>query len=1032
LRSTARFAISVIVSGGISLGLARVLRRPLEVQTDIVGYPIYANFNGFNYFTQYYVMILCFPLVALVVYELVGRVWPRSSWPEGAPVTADVELPRSVRSLLGVLPSLAVGASLGTVWLLSSDSAAKGLFLVPIGTAVVYAGVVWGVGRVVGRLRGREGLPLTPLINVALAPFTLLLLEVISRETWVALLQPPSIQRYAPIPLGVTLGLLGMGLVWAVLRLRRVGTAADLRRLETVSVLLIVVPVLLLTYTAAISRPLAAVDLFHQGEFVGAAHLVSHGAFPWRDVLFIHGLLQDVFIPWLGFLTFGRTIWGAWSGLAFWATPAWWLAYYALFVYLFSRRPLLLLATLAIPFIGAFPYAHHRFTLFPLILLALAALLRRPGWLQAFGLAASLLLANVLVPELAYGALAGGAVLLCYEWSRKDRGTRLQDRLAGTWRFSVAAGVLLSFWCAFLQRHRALGPFVDYYRTFAPGHELTGAVPLYRFWFDDPYFVTLMVLPPVSVVLMFWYVVSRRRQRVPLEERDWVMIAATLVTAAYYKKFLSRADWHVAQAAAPALPLVFFLADRGLSAVQRLVVPRARRWVPVVGAAVILAWVAQPSSLGYLSWQGQLGTHYHVQVSMAPPVAEFGWSEKGVEPAMQEVSTLRTFLQREMRKGEPIFDFTNQPALYHFLLDLQPASRFFHVSMAIRRRSQEQLIADLERSRPRLVAYETEHGGLAEWDGVTNVVRHYEVSRYILDNYVPLTKVAGQTLYVARQRTDGGGRPGLTPSQVADEAAGQRCDWGYAPFHLESQRMEAGPEGHVVSAIPAVRLAASGWAALAGGSAPAKEIVAISDGMVRGRSAAGDYRADVAHELGPAAASSGFRMFAEWEHTGQQRPQITLLAMGDEERAGELFTQASGARPAAQHLPEELAHVRVLPGAMVGNVETFALTSQSILKVEFPRDVSLSTFAAIEMEIGAKRSGSIAASGISPEEGAQTQLGAVESRALSATVPRTEGVHVRIPADNCPSWRANSGSTLFIRSDEGIELRSIRLLRRPE
>ena len=81
LRSARRFAISVIASGGLSWGLTRLLRRPLDVHTDIIGYPIFANFNGFNYFTQYYVSILCFPLLALLLYELIGRVWEGSEWP---------------------------------------------------------------------------------------------------------------------------------------------------------------------------------------------------------------------------------------------------------------------------------------------------------------------------------------------------------------------------------------------------------------------------------------------------------------------------------------------------------------------------------------------------------------------------------------------------------------------------------------------------------------------------------------------------------------------------------------------------------------------------------------------------------------------------------------------------------------------------------------------------------------------------------------------------------------------------------------
>jgi hypothetical protein len=1002
-----------------------MLRRPLEVQTDIVGYPIFANFNVFNYFTQYYVAILCFPLLTLLLYELLARIWPGSDWPGGDQANEKVELPPAARALVRILPSLAVGGTLGTAWLLHMESPARWLILVPLTSAVLYTAVLWGAGML-ARRRPEDRVALPSLLNVAVAPFTPLLLELLSRETWVAVQQPPSIVHYAPVPRSVTLVLTALALVWTAMRLRRGHRSADVRRLETSSVLLIVVPVLLVTYTAAIPRPLSGIDTFHQGEFVGAANLVSKGAFPWRDLLFIHGLLQDVLLPGLGFVTFGKTIWGAASGFDFWGTPLFWLAYYALFVYLFRRRPLLLLATVVVPVIGAFPFAHHRFILYPPILLALGALLRQPGWLQAFGLAAAVLIGNVLVPELAYATLASGVVLICWELSRRERGAKLADRLAGTWRFSVAGTVLLLVWCAFLQAHGSLGAFVDYYRTFASGHQLTGGIRLYPTSFADASFVRLMLLPPLSVVLVFWYVVSRRRRRIPLEERDWVVIAVTLATAAYYIKFLSRTDWHVAQAAAPALPLVFFLADRGLSALQSLVKPPVRPWVPVAGVLAILAWGLHVAPPGFLSWQGQLGLHYHLRVA-GPELAGFGYSEKFVEPVVEQVSTLRAFLQREIADREPIFDFTNQPGLYHFLLDLTPASRYYHVSMAIRRRSQDQLIADLERTRPRLVVYQTEHGGLPEWDSVTNVVRHYDVSRYILDHYVPLTKVAGQTFYVARERP--GSR--LNPREAATEAAGQRCDWGFAPLHLETQGLEVGPEGRVVSTTSAVRLAASGWAALSAGAGPVKEIVAVSEGVVRARSAPVDYRADVARQQGAGAGTSGFRMFAEWRRAGRDEPQVTLLAVSETGEAGVLVARG-GTGTEALALPAELGHVRLVPGATMGNVESLELSNETILQVEFPRDVQLSELAGLETDLRATRAGAIAISAVTAERVNQEQAAAQESRGVAARVPRSEGIRVRIPADNCPTWRASDGSTLFLRSDEGIDVRSVHALKRLE
>ena len=59
------------------------------------------------------------------------------------------------------------------------------------------------------------------------------------------------------------------------------------------------------------------------------------------------------------------------------------------------------------------------------------------------------------------------------------------------------------------------------------------------------------------------------------------------------------------------------------------------------------------------------------------------------------------------------------------------------------------------------------------WDGVANQVRHYDVSEYLLDQYVPVTDVAGFVL--ARPRRDG------VRVETDLYFRTQACDWGYVP-----------------------------------------------------------------------------------------------------------------------------------------------------------------------------------------------------------------------------------------------------------
>ena len=66
--------------------------------------------------------------------------------------------------------------------------------------------------------------------------------------------------------------------------------------------------------------------------------------------------------------------------------------------------------------------------------------------------------------------------------------------------------------------------------------------------------------------------------------------------------------------------------------------------------------------------------------------------------------------------------------------------------MAIRQRTQSDLIGELERRRPKLVVYASSTFGLPSWDGIGNPVRHYDVSQYLLDHYRPLLLSHGYLL----------------------------------------------------------------------------------------------------------------------------------------------------------------------------------------------------------------------------------------------------------------------------------------------
>ena len=84
----------------------------------------------------------------------------------------------------------------------------------------------------------------------------------------------------------------------------------------------------------------------------------------------------------------------------------------------------------------------------------------------------------------------------------------------------------------FLATQHALDDFSSIYRTFAPDHELTGAIPPVTgsgawFWFA-------VIVPMALYVLTVLYFAGSLWLRRPIPNDEWVMAAAAVGVALYY------------------------------------------------------------------------------------------------------------------------------------------------------------------------------------------------------------------------------------------------------------------------------------------------------------------------------------------------------------------------------------------------------------------------------------------------------------------------------------------------------------------
>jgi hypothetical protein len=160
---------------------------------------------------------------------------------------------------------------------------------------------------------------------------------------------------------------------------------------------------------------------------------------------------------------------------------------------------------------------------------------------------------------------------------------------------------------------------------------------------------------------------------------------------------------------------------------------------------------------------------------------------KAIAPGL--LADLRSVLDTYAPKEAPFFDMTNSPGYFYFMLEKRPAAPFTNISQAIPESSQQMLIGDLRKTRPRLVAFNSSSIGLPEWDGVENEVRHFEVSQYVLDGWKPLLVTQG-VLFLLRDDllSHRPPVPHVSPAPVTTDLYNSQpeCNWGDSANFLES------------------------------------------------------------------------------------------------------------------------------------------------------------------------------------------------------------------------------------------------------
>jgi hypothetical protein len=527
-------------------------------------------------------------------------------------------------------------------------------------------------------------------------------------------LQYPKGWDYAVIALLTTFSFLGAWFFRGRQALLPVPPAQGQARVPVLHLSLVVFVVMLFAH----DHPYSFMDLYHEGEHLAPASAYLDGAKPYKDVFVLHGLATD---GGLDLLVFGKkpsplktrrleTVLDA-VAIALLVPIA---AELAATTWGFLLAVLVGFSAVGAGLVPVFPY----YRWIPL-LLALFGVLRRNWWLACLASTLGLLWSV----EIGLYSIAATAAMLILARPR-------------TWAPLVA--IVAPFVVLFAVRADIHHFFVDSFVSIPKAADAIAALPARPMtleWEAARYY-----LPPVFYGLSF--VLALVAWRRGDKARALQIAAVTLFSVAAFRTAAGRCSWSHTRFGIPLL---------GVAIVAFLVEPAVLETIRTkrVWRIALLAIVAIPFALYFEIWFNITSTAKFIAGWRARQKHEglvpypmprgrgiFTYAENAAD-----LAALNDLVQREVPKGEPILDLSNERALY-YLLDRRPAVRCADVGMLSPPAMSAEALQQLNGHPPRLVVM---HGlkGLDELDGISNRERAPAIFAWV-DAHLPRRVQAGR------------------------------------------------------------------------------------------------------------------------------------------------------------------------------------------------------------------------------------------------------------------------------------------------
>jgi len=507
-------------------------------------------------------------------------------------------------------------------------------------------------------------------------------------------------------------------------------------------------------------------------------------------------------------------------------------------------------------------------------------------------------------------------------------------------------------------------------------------------------------------------------------------VASAGFVALYLEKAFGRLDApHVWQNFTVALPLVLFWmweVLHGLSrGVQWLLRPgqHARPTWRSVGPrlvnapiAVALVLISLASSGPLLAWARAIDTRHRL-TAVVDPDYRLGYAlPTAIDPDL--LHDLDIVLRTYAGDDGTVFDMTNSPGYVYFLLGRHPGTRFNPVALAETPHAQRLLIGELERSRPPVVIFDSTQMGLPSWDWITNNVRHYVLSQYLLQNWTPVLRTHGNLILVRRDLAVANrpAPPLNQPPQLSDlYFSGPVCSWGSSAAYLPTSRTGT-PLTLTTEPVGSREVVkVTGWAIDPSTGQAATSVLVVNDQhRVIAAMAPTVHRPDVAASHGASAGGSGFQYGAAvlpGEHVG-------FYLLSADGALHPLTGQTNGA------IEVTLLDGRTVPVAAspAGSIDSETRTPVTLSTITVPSGVTLTDY-----QLATASSGSIP---LGASSLALTDQPGQIYHDISAASPAWIGSELTVPVASCPQWYGfDPAKPLYVVQQGGAPVTSITLSR---